>query len=212
MENSFTAQSVALVANGAIHNLHLIADLIKSYERVVAVDGGLSYCHQMHIPPDMIIGDFDSAPAELLNHYLDVPSKKFPIDKDDTDLELAIHAINTPITKKIGIFGALGNRTDHTLYNLHLMCRFANKIVIETETESVFTLSGKSEISCRQGQGISLISFGMPAKGVKTKGLKWEIKEGTFDMNFSSISNICLSSQAIIEISEGQLICCLSRI
>lgn len=208
---NLSARAIALVANGAIHDYQLIAQLLKSYERIVAVDGGLMHCHQMNIQPDYVIGDFDSAPQELLEAYQGVPSQKFPTDKDETDLELAVEAINSPFVEKIGIFGALELRTDHALNNLFLLYRFPNKIIFETELETVFAITGKKEISCSPGQKISLLPFCSQAKGVTTQGLQWELHDKTLDKHFVSISNVCLSSTVQIDVGKGELICCLSR-
>lgn len=205
-------RSVALIANGAMHNFTLMAAVIKTYEWVVAVDGGLRRCKQMGIRPNLIIGDFDSAASGLLAQYADVPTERYPIEKNETDLELAITAANNAGADRIGIFGALEKRTDHALYNLHLMTRFPHKIVIETAIESIFTLTNNNEIKCSPGQLISLIPFGTIAKGVSTKGLKWDLNDTVLDKNCASISNMCLSNSILINIREGELICCLARI
>lgn len=206
------AQSVALVANGAIHDPSLIAALIRKYDRCVAVDGGLIHCHSMHLRPDFMIGDFDSVAPKLLELYSDIPRKRFPTDKDFTDMELAIRSADEAGMKKIGIFGAMELRTDHAVANLHLMRRYGKKVVIETERETLFMITGKHKLSCHPGQTVSLIPLGSPAVGVTTRGLKWELTGATMDTNFISLSNICLEDFFDIEIAEGDLICCLLRI
>jgi thiamine pyrophosphokinase len=204
--------NVALVANGAIHDYPFIASLIRQYERLVAVDGGLKHCHSMNLRPDLIIGDFDSTPDELLHFYQNVPLEKFSTDKDETDMELAIRAINSSSVQKIAIFGALEKRLDHALGNLHLLRRFPKKILIETENETILDLEDESLVLCTPGQVVSLIPFGSTAKGVTTRGLKWELSENTLDKQFMSISNICLHSEFRVKIREGDLICCLLRL
>jgi len=204
--------SVALIANGAIHDYAFIAGLLRGYDKRIAVDGGLIHCHTMHVQPDLLVGDFDSVSAELLHLYRDTPMQKFPRDKDETDMEIAVQAADTMGVKKIGIFGAMEWRTDHAVANLHLMRRHAHKVIIETERESLFVISGKSRLACHPGQTVSLIPLGAPAKGVTTKGLKWELNHSTLDTNFMSISNICLENSFDITIDEGDLICCLLRL
>jgi thiamine pyrophosphokinase len=204
-------ETVALVANGAIHDYELISSLIKTYEHCIAVDGGLLHCREMNINPDLIIGDFDSIDPEFLDLYGQVPKEKFPIDKDKTDLELAIQAINTSSIRKIGIFGAMEKRTDHALGNLHLMCRLPEKIVIETERETLIAIEEHRRVPCRPNQTVSLVPFGSYCKGVSTRGLKWELHSATFDKHFMSISNICLENEFHVSVREGSLICCLLR-
>lgn len=203
--------SVALVANGAIHDYDFIASLIRKYDRCIAVDGGLLHCRAIGITPDLIIGDFDSISPEMLNLYPQVHIERFPAEKDLSDMELAIQSVNGPGIEKIALFGAMENRTDHTLVNLLLLSRFPKKMVIETEKESLFCLEGANRFPCQPGQMISFIPIGPPTKGVTSKGLKWELKEATLDQNFFSLSNVCLNTHFEISIQQGSLICCLLR-
>lgn len=206
------AKSVALIANGAIHDYAFIASLVRDYDKRVAVDGGLIHCHAMHVRPDLLIGDFDSVSQQLLDDYKDIPKKSFPRDKDHTDMEMAVRAADSAAVERIVIFGAMEWRTDHAVANLHLMRRHADKVVIETERETLFMVSGRQTLECHPGQTVSLIPLGSPAKGVTSKGLKWELNDSTLDTDFMSISNICLESSFHIEIAEGDLICCLLRL
>ncbi|MBA3815411.1 MAG: thiamine diphosphokinase [Parachlamydiaceae bacterium] len=202
---------VALVANGAIHDYSLIAELIRTYARVVAVDGGLFHCHEMGIIPDLLIGDLDSVTPILLSKYSHVTTLRFPTEKDDTDLELAIRAVEAPSIVTIGLFGVMGHRVDHAMNNLNLTC-LHSKIIIETETESVFAISGEYQINCFPGQKLSLLPLNSPVIGVTTSGLQWELNHATLNKNFRSISNVCLGKSVNIKIHSGQLICCLARI
>jgi len=203
--------AVALVANGVIHDYQLISRLLAPYDKIIAVDGGLIHCQHMQVVPDLIIGDFDSIPQGLLEQYPDVPRQIFPVEKDETDLELAIRVVDNPALKKLGIFGALEKRTDHALGNLHLLRRFANKACIETELETLYAVDGKREFPCRPGQTVSLIPIGSTPSGVTTYGLKWELSAATLDKHFMSISNVCVGTSFSISIQTGDLICCLSR-
>ena len=202
--------SYALIANGAFENPFPLIPLLRFYQSIVAVDGGLIHCAKLGIIPDMIIGDFDSIPAELLQKYPQVPIQAFPKDKDQTDLELAIQHIYRPEVEKIAVFGALGKRTDHILSNLHILRRYPNKIVFETETETVVCVQGSTDVETFPGQTISLIQMG-PVRGITTKGLRWELAKAKFDKYFYSLSNIAHGHSFHIEIEEGNLICCLNR-
>ena len=82
LEKLSKAHTVALVANGAVHDCALIAQLISTYDLCIAVDGGLIHCDHMQIRPDLIVGDLDSAPAELLAKYHDIPINVFATDKN----------------------------------------------------------------------------------------------------------------------------------
>lgn len=205
-------KNIALVANGAIHDLDKIAKRIQAHEYVIAVDGGLCYCEQMGIVPNLIIGDLDSAPFELLGRYPTIPVRRYLTDKDETDLELAVQATYSPEVERITVFGALEKRTDHAVGNLHLIRRYPQKVFLETEDETVFAIEGDIEIPCSIGQMVSFLPLGGPVTGVCSKGLKWELRDASFTKNFLSISNVCLEAPIQLSIKHGDLICCLHKV
>jgi len=201
----------ALIANGHIHDLSWIKPLLKGYSRIIAVDGGLRYCKEMTILPNLIIGDFDSAPKELLDEYA-VPKISLKREKDETDLEAAlIHEINLG-AERLTIFGGWGGRIDHSLTNALLLTRFPEQVQIETEQEIVFAIEASAKIRCKKGQTLSLLPICGPVSGINTKGLKWELNEGAMGPHFIGISNVCLQEEISIEIEEGVLLCSLLKI
>lgn len=203
--------TVALVANGAIQDYLKTASLIKRHHGIIAVDGGLEHCAKMHILPDMLVGDLDSVSPELLKSYPELPIRRFPVDKNETDLELALQGLFTPEVEKITVYGALEKRVDHSLANLHLIRRYPGKVFLENETELLFALTGSVEIPCLPGQTISFIPIGDPAAGITSEGLKWELREASFSKYFFSLSNICLTKKVKISVQSGDLLCCLQK-
>jgi thiamine pyrophosphokinase len=200
----------ALIANGEILDLSIIKSLLKSYSRIVAVDGGLKQCKAALHCPSLIVGDFDSVSKKLLDEY-SVPKIKLKKEKDETDLEIAIqHEINIGIDR-ITIFGGWGGRIDHSLTNALLLTRFPNRVRMETETEILFAIQGDSKIHCKKGQTLSLLPICGPVFGITTKGLKWELENKTLDHQFIGISNICLQEEISILIQEGILICSIVK-
>lgn len=205
------AQTIALVANGDIQDYKKIAESVRTYQQIIAVDGGLNHCDKMGITPDLIIGDFDSTSPELLQKHANIPTYRYPCDKDETDLELALSLCCASATERVTVFGALQLRTDHALANLHLLRRYPGKVRIETEIEIIYACRGTVQLECSVGQTLSLIPMGGPVTGVSSKGLKWELEEVSMDQNFMSISNICVMTPAQLTIQEGDLLCCLYK-
>lgn len=201
--------NAALVANGFIENDLLIAPLIKKHTFIVAVDGGLHHCHRMNIIPDLIIGDLDSCSSELLSQYENVPTQRYPTEKDESDLELAILTVQDRF-QKMTLFGALGGRADHALYNLHLLRRYPHKVSIETEKETVLAINQKTQLKTLPGQTLSLLPLG-PVKNISSQGLKWELSHAIFDKKLMSLSNVSIKDIVEIEIEEGDLICFIQK-
>lgn len=203
--------TIALIANGLIENAASLAPLVKKHSKIIAVDGGLVHCERMGIVPDLILGDLDSAEQKLIDRYPDVPSLRFSANKDETDTELAILEALTFHPEKIVLFGGLGKRIDHTLYNLNLLQRFAFNIEIESEEERIFPLKPKDVIETYPGQTVSLIPLTEPVSNVSSRGLKWELNQAAFNRNFMSISNISIGTSFTISYDQGCLICCLQK-
>lgn len=203
--------SVAIVANGDIHDHAATAAIIKNHMKVIAVDGGLQHCSRMEVTPDLIVGDFDSAAPELVKRYSKVPVKKLLREKDETDLELAIQEADKPDIDRITLIGALGFRSDHSLYNINLLGRYPTYVFIETEWETLFAIEKSFHLHCMEGQTVSLMPLGAVATGVITRGLQWELHNVTIDSRFVSLSNKCLESTVQITVTSGNLLCILQK-
>jgi thiamine pyrophosphokinase len=204
---------IAIIANGHIFNDKLILEKIKDYNYIIAADGGATHALRLGIIPDLIMGDFDSISSEAMQEFSNVQKIAFLKDKDETDLELAILKAFSLNPKKVGLFAATGNRTDHTLVNLYLLTRFGLKLHIESENETIFVLNSEKtfKINTEPMQTISLLPLGPEASGVTTKGLKWELDNSTLNKNFLSISNNCLETSFEISIKKGELLCFLTK-
>jgi thiamine pyrophosphokinase len=70
------------------------ADLLTDADLVVAADGGASWLVTLLRMPDLLVGDLDSAPPALVEELeaAGVPIERHPVDKDASDLELALAA------------------------------------------------------------------------------------------------------------------------
>lgn len=206
-----SAPSIAIIANGQIADYSVILNKLKQYDFIIAADGGATHCLKLNITPSLIIGDFDSISNEASIAYSQVPLIKYPKDKDETDLELAIHKAFSLNSKKVGLFAATGNRVDHTLANLHLLRKFPAKLFIYTENETIFAINetiatNPYEISADLDQTVSFLPLGGGVSSVTTKGFKWELKNADLNENFYSISNVCIAKNPTICLKKGDLL------
>jgi thiamine pyrophosphokinase len=208
-QNLLDFMEVALIANGEIQSYPAIKTLLAPYHKFVAVDGGLLHCHEMHIKPDLIIGDLDSVPNDLLKFYPDVPTIQFPCEKDESDLELAIDEMIKQSYTKMALFGAVGKRTDHLLYTLYLLTRYPGILTIYSESEVIFRLNKSNHIKAAPGQTVSLIPLNT-VHDVTTKGLKWELSHTTLDKHLISLSNVCLGESFSVDVGSGDLLCSIN--
>ena len=201
---------VALVANGEIVSYAKIKILLSTFKKIIAVDGGLNHCEKMGIEPSLIVGDFDSVSDQTLKKYADVPLRKYPAEKDESDLELAINEMLDQGVDSLALFGVLGKRIDHLLYTLHLVARHPSRLMIQSEEETIFCLQKQNHVAAFPGQTISLIPLGQ-VTGVTTEGLQWEVHNAAFNKHFMSLSNICLGNSFKVNMQSGDLLCVLQK-
>lgn len=93
-------------------------------EFIIAADSGLLFLHKHHIEPDYIVGDFDSAPAEVVSYYKEqtnIPIRQFDPVKDFSDTEIALRLCLNLGRKHILILGGTGSRIDHIWSNVQIL-------------------------------------------------------------------------------------------
>ena len=84
------------------------------HDSIIACDRGYLYARRMGVQPDLIIGDFDSAPIP----EGEIQIERFPSHKDDTDTMLAVKKALSMGSRDILIACAFGGRLDHTMANI----------------------------------------------------------------------------------------------
>lgn len=202
-----------LFANGELTNPNAVLSALDEEDMLVAVDGGLRYMTHLGLVPDLIIGDLDSADPEAVKQSTILGSqvRKFPRDKNETDLELALSAALEMGATAILVVAALGGRLDQTLANLFLLTRpeltGVDVRLVDGEQE-VFLVRGEACITGKTGQRVSLLPLCAPATGIQTAGLKFALQDETlYPDRTRGISNQMSSDSARISLREGILLC-----
>ena len=214
-----------IFANGEIPDLERLRNLIQPGDRLIAADGGYHHLARLGLNPERVIGDLDSLlPVEIEQlSQMGVPLDRFPVEKDETDLELAIDWAISADFHELRIAGALGGRLDQALGNLFLLTRpnlAGRDVRLEDGTEQVFLIRDWAEISGRPGDTVSLLPLGGPVEGVVTGGLKYPLGNEDFPLDGETlvpdrtrgISNVLLAERGEVRILRGVLICILRRV
>lgn len=191
----------------------------QNFETIIAVDGGLKYIDEMHIQPNIIVGDFDTINPEILHkyeHQKDIILKRFDPVKDFTDTESAMKVAVEIGSEEITILGGTGTRLDHTIANIQLLqiplkkhirtciINDNNKIVL-LDAESGIEVLPKNE----KYKYLSLIPLTEIVKGVTIEGVKYPLNKTTFYLNERislGVSNEIISSEATVSVDQGILI------
>ena len=206
-------EKAILFINGEIENSNFLKELITEKSYLIAVDGGLRHLLALKLPPDLLIGDLDSVSPEqvdLLNRQ-GVEIARFPVKKDETDLELALLEAIRRGYREIFLVGALGGRIDQTLANLFLLLLpeiNAAKVVVIGDHQELFIIKGQAQISGQPGDIVSLIPLDGQVEGVTICGMEYPLSNATLYREHSrGISNVMNSTMASVTLSKGYLLC-----
>jgi len=207
-----------IFANGVIERLDLIPPLIQPGEKILAVDGGAFYVKTLGLVPDMLIGDLDSINQDVLDWVAsyEIPIKRFPVEKNKTDLELAIQEALHIGCVDLVVIGALGGRFDQALGNLALLIAFVAQqahIAFDDGLERVDIIHSELVLHGAVGDRVSLLPVCNPVEGIQTTGLRYPLHdEMLYPQKTRGISNRMESSTATIKIRSGELLCIHTRL
>ena len=210
--------SRALVfVNGEVRNLTALKKHIQPGDVLVAVDGGLKYLQMLDLQPHILIGDLDSVDLTQLEplQKAGVRVLRFPREKDETDLELALRIPEVLEAQQILILAALGGRLDQTLANIALMARPAlleKDVRLEDGSSEVFIIRSVGTIHGEPGDTVSLLPCQGAAVGIWTEGLKYPLAgEMLYPDSTRGVSNILTTRCAVVQVQSGLLLCVHTR-
>jgi thiamine pyrophosphokinase len=208
-----TDRRAILFVNGEIAEPGFLTTVCRQDDTLIAVDGGYRHLEHLGMIPHILIGDLDSTPADVLERYQQekVRILRYPVEKDETDLELGLRLAAAEGYTEILLVGALGGRLDQTLANLFLMGMplLADRLVklVDANLEVVL-IRERYEIHGQAGDGVSLLPLHGPARGVSTEGLYYPLEgEVLHPENSRGISNTMLAERAVVTLTEGVLVC-----
>ena len=155
-----------------------LASLLREDDYIIACDAGYRNCERLGRKPDVLVGDFDSAPCP---QQVDEDIVVLPHVKDDTDTEYAAKLAAEKGFGEVLLLGALGGRrVEHTLSNLctglGLEKRGIRATLQDERSRITFVMPGESR-SYPKEQFFYLSVFPMEgrAEGVCERGSFYEL-------------------------------------
>jgi thiamine pyrophosphokinase len=190
---------------------HAPTEIVSGYEnitgKIIAVDKGLEYAHNLGLSPTLIIGDLDSLDPKILALYPDSPLIRHKSEKNETDTELAITWCLSQGYQKIVICNDMQGRFDHSaaiVQNLIMAHQEGIDIRIESELQSCFFLGPETTISAQAGDLLSLISYSEASYFISSTALKYSLTDLVLHQHQSrGISNVLLADKSIIKLKSG---------
>lgn len=200
----------------------LLARLAAGARLVVACDSGADACMRSGVHVDVLVGDGDSMSAQALEYVRAGGAREldFPMDKDDTDLGLALGWLerNAPTrgVPEVVAAGFLGGRLDHELGVLGLFCRCGLPARLIEDPCTVHVLSARARRAVTfgaedVGRTVSVAALPGPAC-VSESGMRWNLERSYLDcLDDLGISNVVECEGACVEVHEGSALVIVER-
>jgi thiamine pyrophosphokinase len=174
-----------ILANGDLNPGPAVQQALQDSGPVIAADGGAEFAAALGLAVDLLIGDMDSVSPQTLARLqmAGTEVRRFPVDKNETDLELALLAALADGAESIRILGGVGGRLDQTLANIYLLnlpALAALDVRLVSGAQSLCLMRpGDYAIEGQIGDTISLIPLGGPVEGISTQGLRYPLQDET---------------------------------
>lgn len=203
---------VLILANGDVPALEALRPIAAQAHLCIAADGGAEHFARLGLIPAHIVGDLDSVSEETLARMQLAGSRiqRHPVDKDATDLELALSLV--PAGAEVDIAGALGDRWDQSFANLLLLARpdlRGLRIRMRHGADTVFVFHGPGQLGLhgRPGDTVSLLPVHGPATGITLTGLRYPLLDETLlPGQTRGVSNRLAAPDATLQLARGTLI------
>lgn len=188
------------------------APSIMDDDYVICADGGYLRAAELGVIPDVILGDFDSAPfpKDAACEVIVTPS-----EKDDTDTMLAVRLAIERGYDYIMLYGGLGGRLDHTVANLQAAV-FAKEngasLTLVGDKNTAFIIENETVRLPKKDGYLSVFSYSNECSGVTESGVKYPLNNATLKSGMPiGVSNEILADFCEISVEKGKLLIIISR-
>ncbi|PTQ52964.1 MAG: thiamine pyrophosphokinase [Hydrogenibacillus schlegelii] len=185
--------------------------------RVIGADEGALWLLERGFSLDRAVGDFDTAGEAGLERLraAGVPCLVLPAEKDETDTEFAYGEAKRLGARRVVLYGALGDRFDHSLSNVQLLYRIARDGLagfVAGPAHRIY-LFGPGEHRLRSRfPFVSLIPFSPEVRGVVLEGFRYALRGETLSWGMGrGVSNEPAAPEGIIRLEAGWLLVVESR-
>src|SRR5690554_5151332 len=205
-----------LVSGGKV-NRNQLKKILRNSHFVIAVDSGLRALKDIGVIPNLLVGDLDSIDEVTFNWSKEknLEVLKFPIQKDQTDTEIAVDYLVEKKTDEIVLLGCTGSRLDHMLSNISLL-RKLSKLGIEAkivdENNEIRYLNSNVSIEKKDGQYISVVPISLDGIILTLRGFYYNLEHKDLEYSTSlGISNYIVNDIGQVILEKGEALLIISR-
>ncbi len=168
-----------IIANGEFHADKRLRTRWREAGLRIAADGGARNARlELDLPPQVVIGDLDSMDegTRLWVQEKEVEVIRYPVAKDETDLELAVMLGKERGAERVVVLGALGGREDQSIANVLMLTRWPG-LILEGIGQEMWAAQGSATIEGAVNDTVSLIPLDPVVEGITTKNLQYPLKD-----------------------------------
>lgn len=199
----------AIIIGGNLSEINPeICGEINKNDFVICADAGYKFALNNNLEPNLIVGDFDSAPCP---QNLECEIIKLPTHKNDTDLLFAIKLALEKGYNSFILTGVTGGRLDHTIATISSLDYLSDK----TKDCFIWDVSSKifivrSEITLKKPDFdcyFSVFSLSDNSLGVSVTGAEYPLDNAILTNNFPlGVSNEFKEDTVQISLKSGKLL------
>jgi thiamine pyrophosphokinase len=213
--NSDTVTRALVFANGDLNDGPAVQAALRHVPDafIIAADGGARHAAACGLLPDVVVGDMDSLAADKLRDLRSrgVLIQRYPPNKDETDLELALLAAVARQTTWIRVIGAVGDRLDQTFANIYLLMLrelVGRDVRLVAGRQAVWLIdAGEHTLSGAPGDTISLLPLMPGVSGMTTEGLQYPLDNEPLSFGPArGVSNVMQADEARVTLAAGMVV------
>jgi thiamine pyrophosphokinase len=205
-----------IVADGDVRGGQAVSAALAEPGLVIAADGGALKAAELGLTPAIVVGDGDSLAPEAVENLRSAGSEVIvhPVEKDESDTELAVREALARGATQVVILGALGGtRLEHGVANLLLLTlpdlsRIDASIVDGSSTFRVIGTTGPDDmaISGEMGDFVSLLPLSARVEGVTTVNMRFPLVNATLEPGQTrGLSNELSADKGEVRLRAGRL-------
>ena len=181
---------------------------VRPEDHVIAADGGWEPCRGEGLTPDLLLGDFDS--LHTVPDFAHI--RRVPVEKDDTDMMLAIKEGLARGETEFHLYGGMGGRrTDHTIANLQCLLYLAEHGAqgwLYGDGEQFTAIcGGEITLPAREKGIVSVFCMGADAQGVTIEGGQYTVHDAVLTASFPlGVSNHFVGNPVRVAATRGSLL------
>ena len=198
-----------IISGGKEPSKDILFNEIKDANLIIGADKGCEVLYKYNITPDYILGDFDSADANIINSLENKAKRKikFKREKDYTDTEIAYNLAVEKGATEIILLGATGTRYDHSLSNFGLMLRGLRKSILVKvidDNNYIFLIDKPRTLYGNIGDTISFHAYCEEVKNFNINGAKYNLSNYNLKLGDSlTTSNEFMEEKINITFDSG---------